>query len=79
MAGSYIPFAKTKAERQKSGDPRLSLEERYASRAEYLQRVDAAAKKLAAQRYVLQEDIPAIVKAAGDHWDYTMRSTFERR
>jgi hypothetical protein len=78
MAGSYIPFSKTKVERQKSGDPRLSLEERYASRAEYLQRVDAAAKKLAAQRYVLPEDVDAIVKAAGDHWDWTMRTSLER-
>jgi hypothetical protein len=79
MAGSYIPFAKTKGERQKSGDPRPSLEERYATRAEYLQRVDSAAKKLAAHRYVLQEDIAAIVKAAGDHWDWTMHASFERR
>src|SRR5262249_27072460 len=78
MAGSYIPFAKTPAERQKSGDPRLSLEERYASRAEYLQRIEAAAKKLATQRYVLQEDISAIVTAAGEHWDWTMRATNER-
>jgi hypothetical protein len=79
MAGSYIPFAKTQAERQKSGDPRLSLEERYASRAEYLQRVDAAAKKLVTQRYLLQEDVDTIVKSAGDHWDWTIRTTLDRR
>src|SRR5207244_9569286 len=29
LNGSYIPFAKTKAERLASGDPRKSLEERY--------------------------------------------------
>jgi Alpha/beta hydrolase domain len=28
-AGGMIPFAKTKAEREANGDPRLSLEERY--------------------------------------------------
>src|SRR6185437_34095 len=38
MAGAFIPFAKTQADRQKDNDPRLSLAERYASRAEYLQR-----------------------------------------
>ena len=27
--GGFIPFAKTKDERLRSGDPRLSLEERY--------------------------------------------------
>src|ERR1019366_1979788 len=31
MAGSYVPFAKTKAERDKNNDPRLSIEERYTS------------------------------------------------
>jgi hypothetical protein len=79
MAGSYIPFAKTKAERERSGDSRPSLEERYANRAAYLQQVEAAAKTLAAQRYILQEDVSAIVSAAGEHWDWTMRSTNERR
>jgi hypothetical protein len=29
FSGGFIPFAKTKAERLASGDPRLSLEERY--------------------------------------------------
>lgn len=31
FSGGFIPFAKTKAERLASGDPRLSLEERYGS------------------------------------------------
>jgi hypothetical protein len=74
MAGSYIPFAKTKADRDKAGDPRRSLEERYASRAEYLKRVEDAAKKMAADRYILQEDVSLIVKAAGEHWDWTMNN-----
>jgi len=72
MAGSYIPFAKTKADREKIGDPRMSVEERYGSRADYVRRVDEAAKKLAQDRYLLQEDVPSIVEAAGQHWDWTM-------
>ncbi len=76
MAGSYIPFAKTKAEREKSNDPRLSLEERYPSRADYLKRVEDAAKKLAAERYLLPEDVQPVVTAAGQHWDWTMGATF---
>jgi len=78
MAGSYIPFAKTKEEREKAGDPRLSLAERYQSRAEYLKKIEDAANKMAAQHYVLQEDVPTIIKEAGDHWDWTMGSTFNK-
>ncbi len=78
MAGSYIPFAKTKADRDKAGDPRLSLEERYTSRADYLKRIEDAANKMAADRYVLKEDVPTIVKAAGEHWDWTMGATFNK-
>jgi hypothetical protein len=78
MSGSYIPFAKTKEDREKAGDPRLSLAERYQSRADYLKRIEDAANKLAEQRYVLKEDVPIIVKDAGDHWDWTMGSTFNK-
>ena len=34
--GSYIPFPKTKADRLRTGDPRLSIAERYSSEAGYL-------------------------------------------
>jgi Alpha/beta hydrolase domain len=74
MAGSYIPFAKTKADRDKAGDPRPSLEERYSSRADYVKRVEDAANALAQQRYLLPEDVPTIVKAAGEHWDWTFNN-----
>ena len=39
MAGSFIPFAKTRADREKNHDPRLSIEERYCNRADYVRRV----------------------------------------
>ena len=72
MAGSYIPFAKTRGDREKNHDPRASVEERYGTRAEYVRRVEEAAKKLAQERYLLQEDVAPIVEAAGQHWDWTM-------
>jgi hypothetical protein len=75
MAGSFIPFAKTKAEREKNGDPRPSIEERYSSRADYLRRVGEVANKLAGERYLLQEHVKRIVDAAGQHWDWTMASS----
>ena len=75
MAGSYIPFAKTKADRTKSNDPRLSLEERYPSRDKYMQRVQAAADQLVKGRYLRADDEKEIVDDAGKHWDWTMSHT----
>jgi hypothetical protein len=72
MAGSYIPFAKTHSDRDKNHDPRLSVEERYSSRADYVRRVEEVANRLVQERYLLQEDVAAIVEAAGQHWDWTM-------
>jgi hypothetical protein len=62
--GSYIPFAKTKAEREVAGDPRSSIEERYGSRADYVAKVKAAADARVAQRLLLPMDAAAYVKAA---------------
>lgn len=56
LTGSYIPFPKTKAERQKTGDPRPSIEERYGSFEDYQKRCAAACAELVKQRYMLQED-----------------------
>ena len=35
LAGGYIPFAVTRAQRLASGDPRLSIEERYGTLGNY--------------------------------------------
>ena len=71
-SGGYIPFAVTRAEREKKKDPRLSIEERYSGRADYLAKVTEVAKRLAAERYVLERDLPAIIETAGKHWDWRM-------
>lgn len=70
MMGSTIPFARTKAERDTTGDLRLSIAERYASREAYLAAVRAAAQKLIAAHHVLEEDMEAIVARAGERWDW---------
>ena len=64
--GGYIPFAATRAERLAKGDPRLSLEERYPSRAAYVARVKAAADDLVARRTLLAEDAARLVAQARD-------------
>jgi hypothetical protein len=69
MQGSFIPFAKTRAEREKSSDPRPSIEERYPNRADYVRRVEDTAKHLAQDRYILQEHIKTIVDNASHHYD----------
>ncbi len=64
--GGYIPFSRTRAERLAAGDPRLSLEERYADHASYVAKVQAAADALVAQRFLLARDAARIVKEARD-------------
>jgi hypothetical protein len=70
-AGGYIPFPKTKAGREQEKDPRLSIEERYPSRADYVRRVEEVANRLAQQRYLLQSDVKTIAEDAGKHWDWS--------
>jgi hypothetical protein len=62
--GSFIAFARTKAEREAARDPRPSLEERYGSREAYVDKIKAAAEALVAERMLLPADAAAYVKAA---------------
>jgi len=73
MTGSFIPFARTKAERLKAGDPRLSVEERYASKSAYLDKVRAAAGDLVKERYLLERDVELVVARASAEWDFVMK------
>jgi hypothetical protein len=58
-SGQYIPFAKTRAERMASGDPRLSIEERYPRFSAYFDAVKKAVDGLVARRLMLREDADA--------------------
>jgi len=68
--GSYIPFARTKADRDRAGDPRLSIAERYRSRDEYVGKFAAAALDLVKQGYLLDEDVVDLLKHAVEHYDW---------
>jgi hypothetical protein len=72
MSGSYIPFAASRAEREANGDPRPSIAERYASREHYLGLVAEAAMELIDEGYLLDEDLPEILRRAAQHWDYRL-------
>lgn len=54
--GSYVPFGRTRAEREARGDPRPSLEERYGSHASYVERYEQAVQRLVRDRLLLPED-----------------------
>ena len=64
LSGSFIPFTRTKAERLKTGDPRLSLEERYHDHVGYVAAVKTAAKALHDDGFLLEEDVDRVVREA---------------
>lgn len=70
--GSYIPFARTKAERERTNDPRLSIEERYKNRDEYVGKSAIAALELVKQRYLLEEDVADLLRHAAEHYDWAI-------
>jgi hypothetical protein len=73
LLGSTIPFRATRAARQAAGDPRLSIEERYLSKEDYLGRVKQAAEALVQQGYLLVEDLPTIAEQASQRYDLLAR------
>ena len=70
MQGSFIPFARTRADRANSNDPRRSIEERYPSRDQYLALITKAGNELIAKRYLLQADLPRILEQAATRWEF---------
>jgi Alpha/beta hydrolase domain len=75
MAGSFIPFAKTKGDRLNRHDPRLSVEERYRAEPEYLDQISAAAQRLVKTGFLLEEDVPLLRERASEEWNYVMNSS----
>jgi hypothetical protein len=65
---SYIPFAKTAADRAASSDPRKSIAERYASREDYLARYAKAVDALVEQHWILEEDRAALLERGAAEW-----------
>jgi hypothetical protein len=67
--GSFIPLVRTAAEREKSGDPRLSVAERYASREQYMGKFAEAAMKLIKDRFLLREDLAPVLERGEREWN----------
>ena len=70
--GSYLPLPRTRADRERSGDSRKSIEERYASREEYIGRISLAAIKLVEDGFLLAEDVGTVIQRAAIHYDWAI-------
>jgi Alpha/beta hydrolase domain len=64
--GAFMPFSRTKAERDQTGDPRLSIEERYPTQEAYVTAIRKATETLVKQRTLLPADAALLVKQAQD-------------
>jgi len=71
--GSYFPLPKTKGDAEAVGDSRQPIAERYPSREEYLRKFEEAAFELSTMRFLLEEDIDALVSRAAEEWDYVTK------
>lgn len=75
LLGGYIPFPRTRAERESKRDPRPSIAERYQGRDDYLQRIRTAATDMVKDRLLLEEDVDNVVQRATRHWDWATGAT----
>jgi hypothetical protein len=69
MIGSTVPFPRTEAERTAKRDPRPSVAARYASREEYLERVDRAITRAIDSGWILEEDRGLVTSLAETRWE----------
>jgi len=70
---SYLPFPKTATEREKAGDPRKSIAERYTSREDYVHRYGRALEELVKLRWILEEDRASLLRRADQEWSEVVK------
>jgi hypothetical protein len=66
--GQFIPFATTRQEREATGDPRRSMEERYVDFDDYRSRVERYVEELMQRRLVLAEDEADLKSRLATEW-----------
>jgi hypothetical protein len=69
LEGWSLPFCATKIERERQGDPRLSIEERYESRDSYMDLVRREVNRLVELKYLLAEDVDGIIERSALAYD----------
>ncbi|MBV8553258.1 MAG: hypothetical protein JOY54_18320 [Acidobacteriaceae bacterium] len=70
FTGSWLPFSRTKQIPVAADDPRPSIAERYANEQDYLARIDAAARELATEGFLLEKDLDLLHERAAQEWEY---------
>ena len=69
MNGSFVQFSRTRKERKDNGDSRLSIEERYRGREQYVGKTSESAIRLVDEGFLLPVDVAQVIRVAGEHWD----------
>jgi hypothetical protein len=62
--GGFVPFARTRKDREPAGDPRPSIEERYQTRRGYLEAVSTAVAKSEREGFLLHADGERLLREA---------------
>jgi hypothetical protein len=70
FAGTFVPLARTEAERARLRDPRPSIARLYGTREAFLARADVAARDLVAARFLLPDDTTAARQRMAATWDW---------
>jgi hypothetical protein len=70
--GSFVPFARSEAERRSGDDPRPSIEARYPTRDDFAAKVQAAAKRQVIAGFLLAEDVERAVSENVELYDRIM-------
>lgn len=72
--GSFSPFPLTGGEPTHSLDPRVPIEKRYTSYADYRAKFGQALDSLVTERYILAEDAPQLLERSHEEWDWITSS-----
>lgn len=72
MMGATRFFPATRADRESTGDPRISIEERYHDREDYMTKVTKHTQILVSDGYLLEEDIDLVVSNAMVRYDFVV-------
>ena len=78
MAGAFMPFPISAAERERLRDPRRAIAEAVHQPRRLLEEGRGLGTGLAHARYILPQDVRPIVQEAGQHWDALMQSGTSR-
>jgi len=66
--GTFIPFSRDAAERERRRDPRASVTERYGDHPRYIELVRRRADMLLRAGFLLDEDVPRVVEQVERGW-----------